>query len=196
MDYSSPGSYVHGILQARILEWVAISFSRRSSPPRDWTQVSYVAPALTGGFFTTSATWEVLSPDRMWSLKISFDVFFLKEVKKESEVVQSCPALCDPMDCSLTGFSIREIFQARILEWVAISFSRGSSQPRDWTLVSHTAGRLFTIWATRMRPTPNTFLIFLLTKFNWWALSSQHPYFLYSGESSDNSGTQIHNYFF
>ena len=69
-----------------------------------------MSPALTGGFFTTSATWEVLSPDIMWSLKISFDVFFLKEVKEESEVVQSCPTLCDPMDCSLPGSSIREIF--------------------------------------------------------------------------------------
>ena len=51
--------------------------------------------------------------------------------------------LCDPMDCSPPGSCVREIFQARILEWVAISFSRGSSQPRDWTQVSCTAGRLF-----------------------------------------------------
>ena len=46
-------------------------------------------------------------------------------------VAQSCPTLCDPMDCSLPGPSVHEIFQARILEWVAISFSRGSSQPGD-----------------------------------------------------------------
>ena len=50
-----------------------------------------------------------------------------------SEVAQSCPILCDPRDCSLTGSSIHGIFQTRILEWVAISFSRRSSQPRDWT---------------------------------------------------------------
>ena len=50
---------------------------------------------------------------------------FLKETESESEVSQSCPTLCDPMDCSLPGFSVRGIFQARILEWVAISFSRG-----------------------------------------------------------------------
>ena len=48
-------------------------------------------------------------------------------------VAQSCPTLCDPMDCSLPGSSVHKIFQARILEWVAISFSRGSSQPRDQT---------------------------------------------------------------
>ena len=46
-----------------------------------------------------------------------------------------CPTLCDPMDCSLPGSSIHGIFQARVLEWVAISFSRGSSQPREWTWV-------------------------------------------------------------
>ena len=50
-----------------------------------------------------------------------------KERKRESEVTQSCPTLCDPMDCSLLGFSIHGIFQAKVLEWFAISFSRGSS---------------------------------------------------------------------
>ena len=52
------------------------------------------------------------------------------------------------MDYSPPGSSVHEIFQSRILEWVAISFSRGSSQPRDWTRVSCTAGRFFTDWAT------------------------------------------------
>ena len=46
-------------------------------------------------------------------------------------LAQSCPTLCDPMGCSLPGSSVRGIFQARILEWVAISFSRGSSRPGD-----------------------------------------------------------------
>ena len=59
-------------------------------------------------------------------------------------VAQSCPALCDPMDCSPPGSSVHRIFQARILEWVTISFSRESSQPGDWTQVSSIAGRLFT----------------------------------------------------
>ena len=66
-----------------------------------------------------------------------------------SEVAQSCLTLCNPINCSLPGSSIHGIFQARVLEWVAISFSRGSSQPRDWTQVSHIACRRFTIWATR-----------------------------------------------
>ena len=67
----------------------------------------------------------------------------------ETEVAQLCPTLCNPMYCSLPHSSIRGIFQARILEWVAISFSRGSSQPKDQTQVSCIVGRHFTIWATR-----------------------------------------------
>ena len=70
----------------------------------------------------------------------------------ESEVAQSCLSLCNPMDCSLLGSSVHGIFPARLLEWVAISFSRGSSQPRDQTQVSCIAGRCFTIWATREAP--------------------------------------------
>ena len=76
--------------------------------------------------------------------------FILKLIKwEESEVAQSCLILCDPMDYSLPGFTVHGILQARIPEYVAISFSRGSSWPRDWTRASHTTGRLFTIWAMR-----------------------------------------------
>ena len=56
---------------------------------------------------------------------------------------------CDPMDCSPPGSSAHGILQARLLEWVAISFSRGSSQPGDRTQVSRIAGRCFNLWATR-----------------------------------------------
>ena len=55
-------------------------------------------------------------------------------LKSESEVSQWCLALCDPMGWSLPGSLVHGIFQARVLEWVAISFSRGSSRPRDQTL--------------------------------------------------------------
>ena len=58
MDCSPPGSSAHGVIQARILKWVAMPSSRGSSWPRDQTRVSYGLPALAGGFFTTSATWE------------------------------------------------------------------------------------------------------------------------------------------
>ena len=112
---------VHGILQARILEWVAFPLSRGSFQPRDQTQVSRIA----GKFFTSWATREA------------------------GMCAQSCLTLCNPMDCSLTGSPVHGIFQARILEWVAIPFSRRPSQPRDQTQVSCIAGRFFTIWATR-----------------------------------------------
>ena len=63
----------------------------------------------------------------------------------EVKISQSCPTLCNPMDCSLPGSSVHGILQARTPEWVLISFPRGSSQPRDQTQVSHIAGRFFTI---------------------------------------------------
>ena len=62
---------------------------------------------------------------------------------------QLCLTLCNPMDHSLPGSSVHGLLQAKILEWVAISFSRRSSQPRDQTQVSYIAGRFFTNWATR-----------------------------------------------
>ena len=64
-------------------------------------------------------------------------------------VAQSCLTLRDPMDCTPPGSSNHGILQARILEWAAMSSSRGSSQPRDWTQVSRIAGRFFTVWVIR-----------------------------------------------
>ena len=78
------------------------------------------------------------------------DLLWVPKVKmKWSEVAQLCLTLCDPVDCSLPGSSIQGIFQARVLEWVAISFSKWSSQPRDWTQVSSIVGWRFTVWASR-----------------------------------------------
>ena len=84
-----------------------------------------------------------------WTLKIHYTYFFFKKKVKESEVAQSCPTLCDPIDCSLSGSSVHGFFQAMVLEWIAISFSRGSSQPRARTRVSCIVDRRFTVWATR-----------------------------------------------
>ena len=61
------------------------------------------------------------------------------------KVTQSCLTLCDPMDCSVAGSSVHGIFQTRMLEWVAVAFSKGSSQPRDQTQVSCISGEFFTI---------------------------------------------------
>ena len=71
-------------------------------------------------------------------------MFFESHALKVS-VTQSCPTLGDPMGCSLPGSSV-EIFQARILEWVAIPFSRESSWPRDQTQGSCIAEGFFTVW--------------------------------------------------
>ena len=161
MDCSrSSGSSVHCILQARILVWVAIPFSRGSSWPRDWTWISYIADR----FFTVLATMLYL-------------------------FTQPCPTLCHPMDSSPTGSSVhgdspgkntgvgchallQGIFPTqgsnsglphcrlilyhlnhqrspRILEWVAYPFSSRSSRPRNQTKVSGIAGGLLTSWATR-----------------------------------------------
>ena len=70
-------------------------------------------------------------------------------VKVNVLVAQLYSAVCNPMDCIPPGSSVHGIFQARILEWFAISFTSDSSQPRAWTQVSYTAGRFFTDWATR-----------------------------------------------
>ena len=105
----------------------------------------------------------------IWSL-YEPNSFISSYLGKESEVTQLCLTLCDSMDCSLSGSSIRGILQARILEWIAISFSRGSSQPKEWTHVFLIAGRLFTLWATSENPSylekhwnPSQWPLFLMT---------------------------------
>ena len=147
MECRFPCSSVHGILQARILERVTIPFSRASSPPRDWTWASCIA----GRFFTIWATrepyccccqvmsvvsdsvrphrrqpnrllcpWE--SPGKNTGVGCHFLLQCMK-VKSESEVVQLCLTLSDPMDCSLPGSSIHGILQARVLAWGTIASS-------------------------------------------------------------------------
>ena len=104
MDCSLLDSSVHGIPQARILEWVAISSSRGSSPPRDRTHGSYIS-CIDRQVFITSAIWEA----------------HIHTAAAKS--LQSCPTLCDPIDISPPGSPVPGILQARTLEWVAISFS-------------------------------------------------------------------------
>ena len=101
MNCNQPGSSVHGIFQTRILEWFAISSSRGSSQLRDQTQVLGTA----GRFFTIRATREAL--------------FHAATARS----LQSCSTLCNPIDGSLPSSSVHGIFQARVLEWGAISFS-------------------------------------------------------------------------
>ena len=107
----------------------------------------YVAPLCQ--WSVLGAWWACISLPP--SLPPSLLLLFRPQVKSESVKVllaQSCPTVCDSMGYSPPGSSVHGILQARILQWVAISFSRGSSQPRERTQVSCTAGRLFTIWTT------------------------------------------------
>ena len=127
MDCSLPGSSVHGILQERILGWVAISFSRESSRPTDRICISCTA----GSFFTTEPPGKPQASPCVCC------------------VTQSCLTLCDPMDYSTPGSSVHRDSPARILEWVAMPSSRVSSQPRGQTQGSRIASRFFTVWATR-----------------------------------------------
>ena len=108
MDCSPSGSCVHGIFQARILEWVAISSSRGSSWPKDRTHVcvSYIGRQI------------LLPMSHLGNPTILLCL-----------VNQLCLTLCNPMDCSPPGSSIHGVLQARILEWVAMPSSRRSSQP-------------------------------------------------------------------
>ena len=137
MDYNPPFSSVHGILQIRILEWVTIPFSRRSSQPKDWISVSHI----TGKIFIAWATRGSL-------------LFFLPKAP-EKVITESCAwslsrvrLFATPMDFSLPDFSAQGASPARMLGWVAMPSSRGSSQPKDWTQVSYIAGEFFTVWAT------------------------------------------------
>ena len=173
MDCSPPGSSVHGILQARILEWVAIQFSRGSSQLRDWTQVSSIA----GRFFTIWATRETLYTGVGCHALLQgiFPTQRLNPGLSHALHVDSLPSESCCMHAkslqwysNTPGSSIHRILQARItgvgchfllhlshegspriLEWVAYPFSRGTSQPRNWIRVSCIAGGFFTSWATQ-----------------------------------------------
>ena len=115
MDCSLPDTSVHGILQARTLDHAAIPFSMESSQPRDRTWVSYIVVR----FFIIWA----ISKAPITSLYLKVKVL----------VAQSCLTLCNSMNCIPLDSSVHGIFQSKILEWVAIPFSRGSSQSRGWT---------------------------------------------------------------
>ena len=119
MDCSLPVSSVHGIFQARVLEWVAIAFSAAAAAAKSLQLCPTLCDPIDG------------SPPGSPSLGFSRQEhwggchFLLQcmKVKSESEAGQSCPTLRDPMDCSPPGSSTHGIFQARVLEWGAIAFS-------------------------------------------------------------------------
>ena len=130
MDCTPPGFSVHGILQARILEWVAISFSRGPSNPGNKPGcLALQADSLL------SATREALY---LWNINIIFKTKGKKVLVAQSYLTLQSYGLNPP------GSSVHGILQSGILEWVAISFSRGSSWAKDQTWVSCIENRLLT----------------------------------------------------
>ena len=120
MGCSLSASYVHEILQTRILECVAMPSSRGSSQPRDWTYVSCIGRCVLYHQCHQGSPFKFIGAN-MHACVLSHFSFIL---------------LYDPMDCSPSGFSVHRVFQARILEWVTMLSSRGYSQPRDQSWVS------------------------------------------------------------
>ena len=130
----------------RALEHSLNSYGFRDSLPRATQglprpEIEPMSPALAGKFFSTELPGK---PQQSFCVTIVHKNCFLSDYSL-CLVAQSCLTLCDPMDCSLPGSSVRGILQARILQWVAIPSSRASSQPRDRTQFSLIAGGFFTV---------------------------------------------------
>ena len=119
MHCSPPGSSVHGIFQARVLEWGAITFSRKTAADKSLQSCPTLRPHRRQPTRLLHP-WD--SPGKNTGVGCHFLLQCMK-VKSESEVAQSCSTLRDPMDCSLPGSSVHGILQARVLEWGAIAFS-------------------------------------------------------------------------
>ena len=151
---------VHEISQARILKWVVISSSRGSSWPWDWTHISCIGRQILYHWTIFEALGKVLNLSKIIPIRYLLTIPISKfhgAIKRENVI------LC--LMCRAYSLSLVWLFeipwtvacqaplsmglQARILERVAMPSSRGSSQPRDQTQVSRTAGRFFTIWAPR-----------------------------------------------
>ena len=146
---------VHGILQARILEWIAVPFSRGSPKPGIEPRSLHCRQILYHtGVGSLSLLQQIFPTQELnWSLLHWRQILYQLSYRESPcspicvYVCVSCSvvfALCDPKDCSPPGFSVHGILQARILESVAVPSFRGSSQSRDWTQASHLAGRFFT----------------------------------------------------
>ena len=156
----------------RILEWVAYPFSRGSSPPRNQTG----SPALQVDSLPTELSGKPLA------LLIRFQRINLSEQTVSESICCCCLVtklclFCVPMDCSPPGPSVHGIFQARILEWVATSFSRGSSPFRDQTCISCIGRWILYHWATweaPSNPLQASYLHRNIKKSNYKLFSSGH----------------------
>ena len=166
VDCSPPGSSVHGILQARSSGMGQYRWHTWAFPPALQCHCCWAMNRLLKQLLR----WEThsqhmdasqenssqcqghVNPETVNTIQVQLlitEELLTTMSEWVSEVAQSCLTLCDPMDCSLPGSSLHGILQARILEWAAISFSRGSSRLGDRSRVPCIAGRCFNLWATR-----------------------------------------------
>ena len=158
-------STVHGILQARILEWVAFPLSRVSSQPRDWTQVSHIASlvAQTVKCLSTmqetgvqSLGWEdplekemaIHSSTIAWKIPWTEEPGRLQSMGSQRVGHDWATSLSLP-HCRRILYQLSHKGSPRTLEWVSCHFPSGSSRPRNWTRVSCIAGGFSTNWANR-----------------------------------------------
>ena len=109
------------------------------------TQLSDFTFTLYIKFFLDFSPYKLLQHTEYNSLIYTVVVGYLFYICERAKLLQKCLTLCDPMNCSPPGYSVHGVFQAGMLEWVAISFSRRSFQTRGRSWASHIAGRLFTI---------------------------------------------------
>ena len=132
LEYHFICSFYHTL---HIIPWPEFSVNILCAPPNSWRGKTNASSSLP---------WPVSLPVSPTEHQMNMCCMKVKVL-----IAQTCPTLCNPVDCRPPGFSVYGISQARILEWVSISFSRGSSRPRDRTWVSRIAGRRFNFWATR-----------------------------------------------
>ena len=133
MDCSLPGSSAHGIFQARVLEWGAISFSEiyihthiKRKKKKSKALVIQLCPTLSDLMdcsLPRSSIHGIFQARVLEWGAIAFSGIYTAAVAAAAKSLQSCPTLCDPIDGSPPGAPIHRILQARTLEWVAISFS-------------------------------------------------------------------------
>ena len=159
MDYSPSCSSVHGVPQVRILEWTATPSSRGSSWPRVQTPVSFVSCIGRQVLYhqrhlgspKTRTSWQDVQVSfqgsRLWDgglpKQVHLGVLSLR-TWSDGSVTRLCLTLVTPWTVADQAPLAMGYFPARMMQWIAISFSKGSSWPRNWTGVSCIAGKFFT----------------------------------------------------
>ena len=141
--------------------------------PKGWCHLH-----VWGNWYFSQKSWFQLVPHPAWHF--AWCTLHLNKQFSSVQSLSSVRLFATPSTGNLPGSSVHGILQARLLEWVAISFSRGSSWLRNWTQISYIADRFFTDWATREAlKIDNTFWRFTLSDIHrkWWKTINSDSYF-------------------